>query len=252
MDLSKHMLWLLNSIDFLILAIKLFAKFSYRLSSLTPCLTLEWRANKHCGGDLWFANSGNGQNRSTYILVWLLITFLAQIRCRHDQIEKGFPIVGPRKKLENLFRRHIYYTTNKIVVVSLRIYVIWTFGRKCIQFYSQQRAKQFFVCVVLDNLHFFVKCWQVKKSAPTLWVAMDLSRKVKWKIVHLGFQFKNFAIGQRENLRASNIKTKLLNLTCKTLETVYRFAYLMCRNAAAHSIGKCMNNSICKTMSLHF
>lgn len=34
-DTPEHMLWPLNSIDFLILAVKLFAKFIYRLSSLT-------------------------------------------------------------------------------------------------------------------------------------------------------------------------------------------------------------------------
>lgn len=89
----KHMLELLNPIDFLISDVKLFAKFSYRLSSLTLRVTLN------------IANSDlicvTRPNESVVVQsdwktplstkqysVGILITFLAQVRSRHNQIEK--------------------------------------------------------------------------------------------------------------------------------------------------------------------
>lgn len=89
----KHMLELLHPIDFLISAVKLFAKFSYRLSSLTLRVTLNI-----ANSDLICVTRPNEPVvvqsdwktplSTKQYSVGILITFLAQVRSRHNQIEK--------------------------------------------------------------------------------------------------------------------------------------------------------------------
>lgn len=132
----KHMLGLLNPIDFLILAVKLFAKFSYRLSSLTLRATANAALLKSdlcdlpnwtiCGAK-WLEAHHSAQAR---VFGWFLITFLARIQSRHDQIEKRISHCSnnnnnnshkkqkPPTRAHNLYRRHGSCTANYSVAAT--------------------------------------------------------------------------------------------------------------------------------------